>query len=91
MTEYGPHSGESQSLLGLSSLSLCTAAWQPEGFDKSKSSFVHLSAFRPAPWALVVSCEVGEQKTSTKSMRLSLLRTNIAMSVLSSLCHFRFL
>ena len=73
MTEYGPHSGESQSLLGLNSVSLCVAAWQPAGFDRSKSSFVHLSAFKPAPWALVVSCEVGEQKTSTGSICVSLL------------------
>ena len=42
-------------------------------FHESQSSFVHLSAFRPAPWALIVSCEVGEQNTSTKSMCFSLL------------------
>ena len=38
----------------------------------------------------MVSCEVGEQKTSTRSMCLSLLWTNMAMSVLSSLCHLSF-
>ena len=37
-----------------------------------------------------MSCEVGEQKTSTRSMCLSLLWTNMAMSVLNSLCHFSF-
>ena len=38
----------------------------------------------------MVSCEVGSQKTSRRSMCLSLLCTSIAMSVLSSLCHLSF-
>ena len=90
MLDNGPHGGDSQSLLGRSSRSLLIAAWHPAGCDKSKSSFVHLSALRPAPLALVVSCEVGSQKTPKRSMCFSLLCTSIAMSVLSSLCHLSF-
>ena len=53
MIEYGPHSGDSQSLLGLSFLNLSSAKRQPAGFDKSKSFIVQRSTFRLAPSAVL--------------------------------------
>ena len=91
MIEYGPHSGDSHNLFGFSSFSLSMAILQPDGLDRSKSSFVHRSAFKFAPCAVCVSREVGEQTTSTKSTCFSLLWISMAISVRSSVCHFRFL
>ena len=91
MIEYGPHSGDRHNLFGFSNLSRSMACLQPDGFDRSKSSFVHRSAFNFAPCAVCVSRDVGEQNTSTKSTCRSLLWISLAMSVRSSLCHFRFI
>ena len=88
MIEYGPHSGDSQSLLGRTSLNRSIASLRPSGFDRSKSSFVQRSAFRFAPCADFVNCEVGEQNTSTRSKCFSVLWINMAISVFSSLCHW---
>ena len=90
MIEYGPHSGDSHNLFGFSCRSRPIACWQPAGFDKSKSFSVHRSAFSFAPCAVWVIRDVGEQNTSTKSTRRSLLWISMAMSVRSSLCHFSF-
>ena len=90
MIEYGPHSGDSHNLLGLSCRSRSIACLQPDGFDRSKSFSVHRSAFNFAPCAVWVSRDVGEQNTSTKSTCRSLLWISMAMSVRSSLCHFSF-
>ena len=67
MIEYGPHSGDSHNLFGLSCRSRSIACRQPAGFDRSKSFSVHRSAFNFAPCAVWVSRDVGEQNTSTKS------------------------
>ena len=90
MTEYGPHSGESHSRLGLNSRSRSIANVQPDGVDKSVSSLVHLSPFRPAPSAIFVSIEVGEQNASTKSSCFSLLFSSVAISSFRFFCHFAF-
>ena len=90
MIEYGPHSGDSHSRFGFSFLNLSSAKRQPDGFDKSKSFIVQRSTFRLAPSAVFVSCEVGSQNTSTKSVCFSSFCINMAISVLSSLCQFSF-
>ena len=66
------------------------AILHPDGFDKSKSSLVHLSDLRPWLWAVIVIVDVGEQNTSNKSSCSFQSFRNIAMSVFRSLCHFSF-
>ena len=90
MVEYGPRPGDSHNLFGVSSFSRSMACLHPDGFDRSKSSIVHRSAFKFAPCAVCVSRDVGEQHTSTKSTCFSLLWISMAISVRSSLCHFSF-
>ena len=90
MVGYGPHSGDSHTLVGLSSLSLSMARFHPDGFDRSKSFIVHRSAFNFAPCAVCVSRDVGEQNASTKSTCFSLLWISMAIYVRSSVCRFSF-
>ena len=89
-TESGPLSGDSHNRFGVTSFSLSSADLHPKGFDKSKSCEVQRSTLRFAFYALFVVCDVGSQNTSTKSVCLSSLCINMAISVFNCRCHFSF-